>query len=99
LREGHVVQARLGHANSGSRDRTRVAFYAHHLSGRTNKSGRQHCYVANAGTKIQDALAWANARFTKEAFGERGQKRRLPNQALVFGVGAAQRVVGGGTTR
>ena len=99
LREAHIMQGRLSHANSGSGYRARIAFYSNHLSCRTHKSAREHSYVPDAGTKVQDTLAWTNTGFTEEPFGERGQKRCLTNQAIVFRVGAAQCVIGGWTTR
>ena len=64
----------------------------------THQPGGQHGYVSNAGTKLEDTLAKADARFPQESFGERVQKRCLTNQALVFGVGAVQRIKRGGTT-
>jgi hypothetical protein len=60
---------------------------------------REYCNVSNTGAEFEDTLAWANASLTEESVGERGQKRGLPNQALVFRVGAAQSVMRGWTTR
>jgi hypothetical protein len=40
LDEAHILQAGLGHASPGPGDRAHVAFYAHHLSRRTNQVGR-----------------------------------------------------------
>jgi hypothetical protein len=89
LREDRIVQAGLGHASSGAGDRARIAFYAHYFSRRANEPGSQHCHVTNAGTKIQDTLARSNVCLTEESFGEGGQKHRLPDQALMFGIGIA----------
>jgi len=99
LREDHIVQAGIGHASSGSGDRACIAFYAHYFSRGAGEPGCQHCHIANAGAKIQNTLARANARLSKESFGEGRQNRCLPNQALMFGIGIAQRVMRGGTTR
>jgi hypothetical protein len=65
LGEAYIAQTGLRHASPGPRDRPWVAFYPDHLSRRTNQPGRQHCYVSDAGAKIQDTLAWANARFAE----------------------------------
>ena len=42
------------------------------------------------------ALPLANAGATEESFGERNKERGLPNEALVFRVGAAKRIVRSG---
>jgi hypothetical protein len=99
LREGRVVQARLGHPNSGTGDRACIALYAHYFSRRADQPGSQNCHITNAGTKIQDTLAMSNVRLTEESLGERGQKHRLPNQALMFRIGIAQRVIRDATAR
>jgi len=99
LREDRIVQAGLGHASSGTGDRACIAFYAYYFSSRANEPGRKHCHVTNAGTKIQDTLARYDAYLTEESFGERRQNHSLPNQALVFGIGIAQRVMRDGITR
>ena len=85
LREDHIVQAGLGHASSGTSDRACVAFYPYYFSSRANEPGREHCHVANTGTKIQNTVPWANARLTEESFREGRQNRRLANQPLMFG--------------
>jgi hypothetical protein len=99
LREDRIVQAGLGHASSGTGDRACIAFYAYYFSRRADEPGSQHCHVTNAGTKIQDTLARSNACLPEESFGERRQNHRLPNQALMFGIGIAQRVMRGATAR
>jgi hypothetical protein len=72
----------------------------YYFSSRANEPGNQHCHVTNAaGTKIQDTLARSNVRLTEESFGERRQNHCLPNQALMFGIGIAQRVMRGATAR
>jgi len=96
LDEAHMVQAGAGHANSGPRDRARIALYPHHLPRRTNQSGRQHCNVSDSGTDIQNTLTWTNACFTEESFGNRGETRSLSDQALVLRVRAAKHVIKGG---
>jgi hypothetical protein len=99
LGEDHIVEAGLGHASSGAGDRACIAFYADYFSRRANEPGSQHCHVTNAGAKIQDTLARSDACLTEESFGERCQNHRLPNQAFMFGIGIAQRVMRGGTAR
>src|SRR5438045_414296 len=74
----------------------RVALYA---TSSANEPGREQCHVTNTGTKIQDTLAWANARLAEESFGEGRQDGRLANQPLMFGIGIAQRVMRGATAR
>jgi hypothetical protein len=99
LDERHIVEPGLGDANPGASDRARVAFHPHHLSRGTNQPGSQQSDVADAGTQIEDALARPNARFAETSFGVRSEPRSLPNQALVFGVGVAQRVLESGGVR
>src|SRR5207245_5886629 len=53
--------------------------------------------AGEAEAEIQDTLAWANACLTEESFGERSEPRRLSNQALVLGVGAAESILRSGT--
>jgi len=89
LREDHIVEAGLVHSSSGSGDRAGVAFHSHYFSGRANEAGGKHCDVTDTGTKIQDSLAWGNARLTEESFGEGSQDLRLANQPLMFGIGIA----------
>jgi hypothetical protein len=89
LREDHVVQAGIGHASSGSANRAFIAFYAHYFPIGADEPGCQYCHITNAGAKIQNTLARANARLSKESFGEGRQNRRLANQPLMFGIGIA----------
>jgi len=96
LIESQVVQASLGHARSSPSQGASVAFDAYDFSRRTNQFGRKHGHVSNAGTDIQDTLAWTNAGFAEKPFGERSKPRGLPNEALVFRVGAAESVVRSG---
>ncbi len=79
LNEAHVVQPGFSHASPGPDDRARVTFYSQYLSRRTNQPGGEHGDVSDAGAKIQDTLAWANACLTKESFGVRSDPRGLPN--------------------
>jgi hypothetical protein len=79
LGEAYIAQTGLLHASPGPRDRPWVAFHSHYLSQRANQTGRQHCYVSDAGAEIQDTLAGANARFKKESLGARSETCTLPD--------------------
>src|SRR5713101_5623950 len=89
LGEAYIAQTGLRHASPGPRDRTGITLYPHHLPRRTNQPGCQHSHVSDAGTKIQDTLTWTNACLAEESFGVRCNTCSLPNEALVFRIGAA----------
>ena len=93
LQKGHIVEAGFGNAGVSPRNGARVAFKAHNCSRRTNEPGQQQTYVSNAGAKIKDALAWANASFPEAALRVRSEPSRLADQPLVFCVGAAESVL------
>ena len=92
LHEAHVVETGVGDANSGARNRVRVAFYPYHFTRRTNQPGRQHGHVSGAGAEVEDSLPPTDAGFAEELLGDWRQIRSLPDEALVFKVRAAEDV-------
>jgi len=56
LDEAHIMQASFSHASPRAVEGARVALDSHNLSGMTNQSGRQHCYVSYTGAQVQDTL-------------------------------------------
>jgi hypothetical protein len=86
------VKSSLIRARACLRDRAAIAFDSKHFSRRSNQPGRKHSYISDTGAEIQDALAGADAGFPEKSFGVRCETSSLSNQALVFCIGAAERV-------
>jgi hypothetical protein len=59
------VHASLGHTGSSPSDRARVPLDPDDLPRRTHQLGCQHGNVTDAGTDIEDSLAFADACLTE----------------------------------
>src|SRR4030095_8282562 len=97
--EGNVMKAGLRHTSTRLGYGVPVALDGHNLARRTHQSSCQHRHVSHPRPEIQNALPGSNARLTKESFTDGSDTHRVPDKALVFGVGVAQWVISGATAR
>jgi hypothetical protein len=62
------------------------------LTRRPNQARHQHRHVSDTRTDVQDPLSCSEASLAEESFGIGSQSRRLPDQALLLGLGAPEYV-------